>query len=53
MGFVIGGLGVATGVTLLLLAPGDPSEDSADGAAEEAQLEPLLGFGAVGLRGTF
>jgi hypothetical protein len=50
IGFVIGGVGLATGVTLLLLAPGD---DEAAEASEEARLEPFVGIGALGVRGVF
>jgi hypothetical protein len=50
IGFVIGGVGLATGVTLLLLGAGD---DEAEEASEEARLEPVVGIGAVGVRGVF
>jgi len=46
-GFIIGGIGVAAGTTLLLLAPGD------DGDTEEAQIVPYVTVGGMGIRGTF
>ena len=50
VGFVIGGLGLATGVTLLLLAPDD---EEADAPEQGARIEPLLGVAAFGVRGVF
>lgn len=44
-GFIVGGVGLAAGMTLLLLAPA--------AADEKAALRPLLGPGLVGLEGSF
>lgn len=44
-GFIVGGVGLAAGVTLLLLAPSS--------GGEKATLRPLLSPGMVGLEGTF
>ena len=45
VGFALGGVGVATGVTLFIL--------SANGKSERASLQPWLGVGSAGVRGTF
>lgn len=46
VGYVVGGLGVATGVTLFVLS--NKKEDS-----KAAFVAPYVGFGAVGVRGAF
>jgi hypothetical protein len=46
VGYVVGGLGVATGVTLFILS--NKKEDS-----KAAFVAPYVGFGAVGVRGAF
>ena len=46
-GFVVGGIGVAAGTTLLLLAPSD------DEGADEAQVVPYVTLGGIGIRGSF
>jgi hypothetical protein len=49
VGYTVGGLGVAAGVTLLLL-------DTGDGGAEQAtepQVRPWVGVGAAGISGRF
>ncbi len=45
--FIVGGVGVATGVTLLVLSSGKKTH------AEAATIEPLVGLGNFGLRGSF
>jgi hypothetical protein len=45
VGFALGGVGVATGVTLFIL--------SSSGKSEQATLQPWLGVGSAGVRGTF
>jgi hypothetical protein len=47
VGYVVGGLGVATGVTLFVLSR-STKED-----AKAAFVAPYVGFGAVGMRGAF
>ena len=46
VGYVVGGLGVATGVTLFILS-------SKKDDAKAAFVAPYVGFGAAGLRGAF
>jgi hypothetical protein len=46
VGYVVGGLGIATGVTLFVLS--NKKEDS-----KAAFVAPYVGFGAVGMRGAF
>ncbi len=46
-GFIIGGIGLAAGTTLLLLAPSDDED------ADEAQVVPYVTFGGGGIRGSF
>jgi hypothetical protein len=48
VGFVVGGLGVATGVTLLVLAPKHEG-----GAALGPRVAPWVGLGSAGVRGRF
>ena len=47
-GFIIGGAGVGGGVLLLVLAPKSPSP-----AKTGTTVQPYIGFGTVGARGTF
>lgn len=47
VGFIVGGVGVATGVTLFVLSSGKKDEPAA------AKVEPYLGLGALGVRGSF
>ncbi len=47
VGFVVGGVGVATGVTLLVLSSKKKERPAA------AKVEPYLGLGALGVRGSF
>jgi hypothetical protein len=52
--FVVGGAGAVLGVVALALAlTGDGEEPAADDAVPSATLEPQVGLGFVGLRGTF
>jgi hypothetical protein len=44
-GFVVGGVGVAAGLTLLLTAPKSPET--------EAHVSPWVGIGSAGVRGRF
>ncbi len=54
VGFVVGGVGVAAGVSLLLLAPGGVWGGSEDGDdTEESTFRPLVGPGFIGVEGTF
>lgn len=46
VGFAVGGVGVAAGVTLLLLSSGASDEN-------KAGVEPFIGLGTAGLRGRF
>ena len=46
VGYVVGGLGVATGVTLFILS--SKKEES-----RSAYVAPYVGLGAVGVRGAF
>jgi len=50
VGFVAGGVGIATGVTLLILSSGG-SKSSA--STEKPHVEPWVGRNTVGIRGTF
>lgn len=47
VGFIVGGVGVATGVTLFVLSTGKKEQPAT------AKVEPYLGFGALGVRGSF
>jgi hypothetical protein len=46
-GFVVGGVGLAAGVALILTAPKPPAQTN------KAHIEPWVGLGSAGLRGTF
>jgi len=46
VGFAVGGVGVATGATLLLLSSGGSDE-------KRAGVQPYVGFGVAGLKGRF
>ncbi|HEX6765196.1 MAG TPA: hypothetical protein VF103_06950, partial [Polyangiaceae bacterium] len=46
VGFAVGGVGVATGATLLILSSGGSNEKAAG-------VEPYVGFGVAGLKGRF
>jgi len=50
-GFVVGGVGVVGGITLLLLAPSDEGGGSTDSAS--GAIRPWVGVGSAGLSGTF
>lgn len=47
VGFIAGGVLAATGLILLVTAPGD------EGAAAQATFQPYVGFGSIGAVGTF
>lgn len=47
VGFIVGGVGVATGVTLFVLSGSKKEQPAA------AKVEPYLGLGALGVRGSF
>lgn len=47
VGFIVGGVGVATGVTLFVLSGSKKDQPAA------AKVEPYLGLGALGVRGSF
>lgn len=54
LGFVVGGIGVAAGIAGILMSPSTPDKDTKEPAAgSSARLTPLVGPGALGLRGTF
>ncbi|HEY3500119.1 MAG TPA: hypothetical protein VGK73_35760 [Polyangiaceae bacterium] len=46
VGFAVGGVGVATGVTLLLLSSGNKEKPA-------ASIQPWVGFGSAGVKGRF
>jgi hypothetical protein len=46
VGFAVGGVGLATGVTLFVLSSGGSKENA-------ASVEPYVGFGVAGLKGKF
>jgi hypothetical protein len=48
VGFIVGGVGIASGVTLLLLSSKQAPTESA-----QAHIEPWIGLGSAGVRGTF
>jgi tetratricopeptide (TPR) repeat protein len=48
-GFVVGGVGIAAGITLLVLAAGEDD----DVASVSPQVRPWIGWGSAGLSGTF
>jgi hypothetical protein len=50
VGFIAGGVGVAAGVTLFILSSGGSSEKA---AARGPRVQPWVGIGSAGLRGTF
>jgi hypothetical protein len=50
-GFVVGGVGIATGITLLVLSSGSSSAKSA--SHTKPHVEPWVGRNTVGIRGTF
>jgi len=47
VGYVAGGIGIGTGLALVLTAPKAPARTN------KAHIEPWLGIGSAGLRGTF
>ncbi len=58
VGFIIGGVGIAAGTVLYLLADTGDDEDDEDGDEDEAgmlkiEARPLLGPGYIGVVGTF
>jgi hypothetical protein len=53
VGFVVGGIGAAAGVVLLVLKPNLVSTSPAPASASGLQVHPLLGLGSVGAEGTF
>jgi hypothetical protein len=53
VGLVVGGVGLASGVALLLLSSGGSSARSAGRAAQQTRAEPLVGPGWVGFRTSF
>ena len=48
VGFVVGGVGLAAGAALFFTAPKAPKADPT-----QASIEPWIGFGSAGLRGSF
>ncbi|MBW2524378.1 MAG: PEGA domain-containing protein [Deltaproteobacteria bacterium] len=54
VGLVVGGAALAGGTVLLLLRPfGGGGDEPADSAADTATVEPIVGPGTFGIRGTF
>ena len=53
IGFAAGGLGIATGVTLLVLSSGSSSERSAKKVPDGPRLAPYVGKHTVGIQGSF
>jgi len=51
VGFVLGGLGVAAGVTLLVLS--STESDSPEAAGSQPTVTPWIGYKSVGITGTF
>jgi tetratricopeptide (TPR) repeat protein len=50
-GFIVGGVGIGLGTVLLLTAGG--GDETAEPAADEARIEPVIGPGQLGVRGRF
>ena len=50
--FVVAGVGAAVGTALFLLAPDDAAPDVPPGEGK-IEIEPMIGLGALGLRGSF
>lgn len=53
VGFIVGGVGVATGATLLLVSMGDGGDPSVDAQASGTSLSAWVGPQSLGIRGTF
>jgi hypothetical protein len=51
-GFIIGASGLAVGIPFLLAAPGPPKPATTE-APPTARIDPWIGLGAAGVRGTF
>jgi hypothetical protein len=53
IGFAVGIVGIGTGVVLLLTAKGGGDEQPPPASQQGARVEPWIGAGSAGLRGTF
>ena len=52
-GFIVGGVGIVAGVTLLIVGSSASSDAKPEPASETAKVQPWLGLGSAGLAGTF
>ncbi|MEZ4228815.1 MAG: hypothetical protein R3B89_06610 [Polyangiaceae bacterium] len=52
-GFIVGGVGVATGVVLWLLSSGDDTPEGAERSVSSPGIQPWLGLGSAGVFGRF
>jgi hypothetical protein len=53
VGFVVGGVGAAAGIVLLVLKPNLVSSRPGPAPASALHVRPMLGVGTVGAEGTF
>jgi hypothetical protein len=53
IGFIVGGVGVAGGITLLVLAPSSKSGSKDAAAPKQARVTPYIGVGEIGAVGRF
>jgi hypothetical protein len=53
IGLVVGGLGVATGVTLFVLSSGSSSDKAASSETNGVRVAPWVGRNTIGLKGSF
>jgi hypothetical protein len=53
VGFVVGGLGIATGVTLLVLSSGSSGQKAAGSRPEGVRMSPWVTNNTLGVRGSF
>jgi hypothetical protein len=53
IGYVVGGVGIAAGVTLLLTAPESKPAAEAHAALDTPRWTPYVGLGSAGVAGTF
>jgi hypothetical protein len=53
VGFAVGGVGIAAGVTLLILSSGSSSAETAKAVAPAPRVTPWIGYRSAGVTGTF